>query len=187
MLPLVRTCKRLYLSYFSQPACNRAIYRLLGKGRISKILELGIGDGVRTLRLLELAAHRQPTAAISYTGVDLFEARTEADGPGLSLKAAHQRLKATGARVRLAPGDPYSALARIANELGAVDLVLISADQDGASLARAWFYVPRLLHADTQVFVEERSAGDNPSRLLRLTAFDITQRAAQASPRRAAA
>jgi hypothetical protein len=103
------------------------------------------------------------------------------------LKLAHQRLKAQGVRVRLAPGDPYSALSRIANELGAIDLVLISADQDSASLARAWFYVPRLLHAETQVFVEEKPSGDNPSRLVRLSAFDVNQRAAQAAPRRAAA
>lgn len=187
MLPLVRQCKRLYLSYFSQPASDRGLYRLLGKGQVSKILELGIGDGTRTLRMLELAAHRQPPAAVSYTGVDLFEARTEADGPGMSLKSAHQRLKATGARVRLAPGDPYSALARIANELGAVDLMLIAADQNGPSLARAWFYVPRLLHAETQVFVEESQSDEQKSRLVRLTAFDINQRAAQAAPRRAAA
>jgi hypothetical protein len=150
-------------------------------------LELGIGDGARTLRMLQLAMQGQPPSAISYTGVDLFEARTEADGPGLSLKAAHQRLKATGARVRLAPGDPYSALARIANELGAVDLILVSADQAGASLDRAWFYVPRLLHAETQVFVEESTSDEQKGRLSPLTPFEVNQRAAKAAPRRAAA
>ena len=186
MLPLVRPCRRLYFAYFSQPACDRVIYRLLSKRRISKILQLGIGDGTRTLRMLELAAHGQEPTAISFTGVDLFEARSEADGLGLSLKAAHQRLKATGARVRLAPGDPYSALARIANELGAIDLLLVSADQPGPSLAKAWFYVPRLLHAETQVFVEESPAGGT-RRFLRLTNFEVNERAAQAAPRRAAA
>lgn len=187
MLPLVRRCKRLYLSYFSQPSCDRVIYRQFSKRRISKILELGIGQATRSLRMLELATHGQPPAAISYTGVDLFESRAATDGPGLSLKLAHQRFKATGARVRFVPGDPYSALARIANELGAVDLILISADQLGPSLARAWFYVPRLLHAETQAFIEEPPSDDGTRRLSRLTHFEINERAAQATPRRMAA
>ncbi|HUY93384.1 MAG TPA: hypothetical protein VMV10_31950 [Pirellulales bacterium] len=187
MLPLVRRCRRLYFSYLSQPSGDRVVYRQLSKRRVSKILELGIGEGTRSLRMLELATHGQPPAAVSYTGVDLFESRSTTDGPGLSLKLAHQRFKATGARVRLAPGDPYSALSRIANELGAVDLMLISADQLGPSLAKAWFYVPRLLHAETQVFIELAPSGDGKRRLSRLTHFEIKDRAAQAAPRRMAA
>ena len=187
MLPLVRRCRRLYFSYFAQPVCDRVVYRQLCKRRVAKILELGLGDGTRALRLLELATYRETPAGVSYTGVDLFESRAEADGPGLSLKQAHQLLKPTGARVRLAPGDPYSALARIANELGAVDLVLVSADQHGPSLERAWFYVPRLMHAETQVFVEETSLEPPGRRISRLTAFEVNERAARATPRRAAA
>lgn len=187
MLPMIGRFRRLYFSYFSQPSCDRVIYRHLSKRRIDKILELGIGEATRSLRMLELATRGRSPAEVSYTGVDLFESRSAADGPGLSLKLAHQRLKASGARVRLAPGDPYSALARIANELGAVDLILISADQLGPSLARAWFYVPRLLHAETQAFIDEPPAADGKRRLCRLTHFEINERAAQAAPRRAAA
>lgn len=187
MLPLVRLCRRFYFAYFSLPASDRLVYRSLRKRPVQKILELGIGAGQRTLRMLELLREEQPASAISYAGIDLFEARSEEDGPGLSLKAAHTRLKATGARVRLVPGDPYSALARTANDIGAVDLIVISADQNRPSLSRAWFYFPRMLHAETRVFLEERDTADGSTRLTELTHSQIHDRAASTSPRRLAA
>jgi hypothetical protein len=187
MSPLVRRCKRLYLSYFSQPSSDRLVYRLLRKHRICKFLELGIGTGVRAQRILQLATDDRRPRSISYTGVDLFESRSEADGPGLSLKLAHRQLKIGGARVRLVPGDPYSALARVANELGAIDLILISADQDRQSLGKAWFYVPRIMHAETLVFLEDRPAAEGALQFSRVPRLQIEQWAAQTTPRRAAA
>lgn len=187
MLPLVRQCRRIYLSYFSQPAGDRILYRSLRKQPVRKILELGIGTAQRTLRMLAMAVEDQPASTVSYAGVDLFEARSSQDGPGLPLKAAYQQLKASGARVRLVPGDPYSALARTANEIGAVDLIVISGDQDPHSLGRAWFYVPRMLHAETRVFLEQRESQGAPSRLIALSRAEINERVALTSPRRAAA
>jgi hypothetical protein len=68
-------------------------------------------------------------------------------------------LAASGARVQLEPGDPYWGLLRKANSLTATDLLVISRHHDPAAMARAWFYVPRMLHEGSQVFVEE-PAGD---------------------------
>lgn len=187
MLPLVRQCRRFYLDYCSQPASDRVLYRAMRKRPVQKILELGIGAGQRTLRMLEIAVAGQPDSHVFYAGIDLFEARCEADGPGLSLKLAHQRLRGSGARVRLVPGDPFSALARTANEIGAVDLIVISADQDRQSLARAWFYFPRMLHAATRVFLEEGETSEGAAQLSELSRAQIDERVALTAPRRAAA
>jgi hypothetical protein len=175
----------LYLCYLSKPKGLRPLYRLLCKRRkkspIGKITELGVGTAERTLRLLELC----PSADDSvYTGIDLFEARTAADGPGRSLKEAHKTLAATGMKIRLVPGDPYSALARSANGLTAQDLILIAADQDRASLARAWFYVPRMLHETTLVFEEELVEGEPTWKPV--SPDEIARRAAAAKGKRAA-
>lgn len=148
--------RSLYLCYFSQPKSDRTLYKLLKKQPVRKFLELGIGVGERTLRVLEHCPGNDET---SYTGIDLFEARQNGDGAGLSLKEAHKLLSATGAKVRLVPGDPYGALSRSANAIGKQDLIVISADQDRESLAKAWFYVPRLLGETTKVFLEERLEG----------------------------
>ena len=110
-----------------------------------------------------------------YTGIDLFESRGADASVGLSLIEAHRMLKATGPNVQLVPGDPFSALARIANSLGRADLVVISADQDESSLRRAWFYIPRILHAGSVVFIEQPSEGDTDG-ILRQIARDEVER-----------
>lgn len=177
--------RSLYLCYLSQPKGLRPLYRLLCKRRkkqpIGKITELGVGIAERTLRMLELCTAAEATV---YTGIDLFEARQNGDGPGLSLKESHKKLATTGIKTKLIPGDPYSALARSANALGGQDLILISADQDRASLARAWFYVPRMLHDDTVVLEEELVEGSPV--LKEISHDEIAKRAAASKGRRAA-
>lgn len=114
-----------------------------------------MGTGERALRMIEAAQGHAPASEIHYTGVDLFETRPHSDGTDLSLKAAHRMLQGTGARVRLVPGDPFAALARTANSLGRVDLVVISRQLDPALMAAAWFYLPRILHPDSVILGEE--------------------------------
>ena len=136
--------------------------------------------------MIEAASLHVPQGRIHYTGIDLFEARSSMDGPGVTLKMAHRLLKATGARTQLLPGDPLTALSREANCLTGTDLVIISARQDRSSLARAWFYVPRMLHPGSQVYVEEVGRGGRPPVLRRLAPDEIA-RLATPAPRRQAA
>ena len=133
--------------------------------------------------MLELALLATPPQEIHYTGIDLFESRSKADGPGLTLKDTHRMLKATGVRVRLVPGDPWTSLSRAANQLAGTDLLVIGADQDQESLAKAWFYVPRMLHRGSRVFVA-RSDADGEFREMALK--DVTHLARDTSLRRAA-
>lgn len=135
-----------YLTHLSKPAGDRFIYRAIHQRKIRTILELGIGNTERAARMIEVAALQTPISEIQYNGVDLFEARPPRAEPGVTLKEAHRRLQATGARIRLLPGDPLSTLSQAANMLRGIDLVVISPGQEGESLARAWFYVPRMLH-----------------------------------------
>jgi hypothetical protein len=121
---------------------------------MTRIVELGIGDGARARRMIAAALRWHSPSEIHYSGIDLFEARPRCR-PGMTLKQAHQFLCQTGVRLRLLPGDPYSALARQANTLGGTDLVVIASDVDLESLARAWFYLPRMLHPESLVLCEE--------------------------------
>ena len=149
-----------YLSFLSQPDGDRLVYRQIRRQRAQRILELGIGDGRRARRMIEVARCHAPPGDVCYTGLDLFEARISADGPGMTLKLAHRHLGATGARIRLVPGNPFSALAQTANVLGQVDIIVVSSLLEPQSLAKAWFYVPRLLHERSQVFLQERKPGN---------------------------
>jgi hypothetical protein len=144
----------LHLRYFSRPRHDRLLYaNLLKRGPYRKILEIGVTDLVTPLRLIRLSMGIHGKETI-YTGIDLFEARPSSAPSGLNLKGAYQRLRESGAVIRLVPGDPYAALRRSANEIGPVDLLIIRSGIDQQSMERAWFYVPRLLHEKTRIVQE---------------------------------
>jgi hypothetical protein len=142
-----------YWKFFSKPAQDRLVYRLIDRGGISSITEIGLGNGQRAERMIALAQRHYSAEQIRYAGLDLFEARP-ASLPGLSLKEAHRQLNPTGVQVRLIPGELLCSLLRSANTLSKTDLVVISAEVDQASLEPAWFYFPRMLHEKSTVLLE---------------------------------
>ena len=177
----------VHLAYFARPAAERVLFRAIRRQRPARIVEIGLGLADRAQRMIAVAGrYLPPDKSLHYAGIDLFEGR-DAAAPGTTLKRAHRLLKASGAAVRLAPGDPFSALARTANALTGTDLLVVSADQDSASLERAWFYVPRMLHPTSLVFVERRPNPQQQAKFEQLTALQIEQFAAAAAPSRSRA
>lgn len=173
--------RKLYLFSLSRPKQNRLLYRTIHQGVVQRILELGVGDGQRALRMLEVAAAGHDPKLLHYTGLDLFEARSAAS-PGMTLKEAYRRLKPAGVKLQLLPGDPFSALSQAANCLGQFDLIVIGANAAGDAMNRAWFYVPRLLHAKTKIFVESRKTPEfrllSAGQIERLATQSVTRRKA---------
>ncbi|NUQ65430.1 MAG: hypothetical protein HUU20_23425 [Pirellulales bacterium] len=156
----VTRCLRLrYLLHLSKPASDRTVYRAVHEQKPRRILELGMGAAERAVRTIEVAAHHARAEEIHYVGVDLFESRSAASGPGVSLKTAYRLLRSTGAAIRLLPGDPLTVLSRFANELGRFDLVVIAAGLSGQSLGQAWYFVPRILHGASHVLLQETRGG----------------------------
>ena len=174
-----------YFVHFSKPRPDRLIYRAIRRHKMRKIVELGVGTGRRALRMIDVAKLASPSEDICYVGLDLFEGRSESDGPGLSLKAAYQLLRGVGARVQLVPGNPSESLARTANSLGKIDLLIVPAGLESPSSSRAWLFVPRMLHERSLVCVEQ--AADDGQKALRIKpAAEIEQLAAVHARRRAA-
>jgi len=155
-VPITARLKLFYFSHLSKPATDRTIYRAIGRYRVRKILELGIGVGQRAVRMIRVAGLLNPIRQVHFVGMDLFESGPGASGPSIPLKAAYRLLHGTGARVQLVPGDPIDSLAQTANALRQVDLLIFTSRLDPTRLDRAWFYVPRLLHEQSQVYVENR-------------------------------
>jgi hypothetical protein len=153
---LVSSLKHLHLLHLSQPAGDRPIYQLLERHPVRRIVEVGIGDGLRATRMIGLLERKVPLEEIHYAGIDLFEAGRKPGGASLSLRDAHKLLRGTGCRLRLVPGDPLTALRQSANILRGTELLLISASQDQESLAKAWFYIPRMLTPQSLVWHEIR-------------------------------
>lgn len=186
MKQLLTFCRAFYLAHLSKPAKDRALYRALRRCPATRILELGMEPAGRSGRLIELARRARPAETIYYTGIDLFELAPESRPERMSLKAAHCKLQASGARVRLVPGDAFTALAGVANQVGQCDLIVVSAQHDAQVLEKAWFYVPRLLHPTTRVFVETCD-GDPTAARYELIDHSEIRRRANISQRRSAA
>jgi hypothetical protein len=180
----VNALEALWLAYLSQPSGDRFLYRAIRKRKLRRIFEIGLGDGRRALRLIRFAKRYQADAKVRYIGVDLFEDRATQPEPGVSLKSVYRLLRRTGAHVHLLPGDPGEALARSANSLPGNELVLIAADLNTDSLARAWFYLPRMLSPTALVYQAEEVEGKSQWRPIPLA--EIERLAARGIRRRAA-
>ena len=176
--------KYTYLAYFSKPTADRALYREVRRRRASKTLLIGLATPARALRLMQVAANTAEGREIHFAAIDLFEARP-AERPGMGLKDAFRQLKVSGQKVQLIPGDPQSALVRSANALGQMDLVLISSEHDETSIGGGWFYVPRMLHANSRVYQESLDERGQPRWRLLLPP-EIERMATAHRPRRAA-
>ena len=170
----IGSLKYTHLAYLSQPAADRVIYRALHKRPVHNIVELGVGCAVRAQRMIAVASRDASDGEIRYTGIDFFEDRPETN-PGITLKQAYRLLRQLRASVRLVPGDPFMALARISNTLADTDLLVIGADQDADALSRAWMFVPRMIHDETLIFLQKADEGGNPSRFVQLTANQVDE------------
>lgn len=153
----MKRLKFFYFAYLSYPSSDRVVYRLALQKPRHNILEIGLDRAIRAQRLLELICGQVGPDQVLYTGIDLFEIRPPQLGPMLSLKRVYQNLRQTHARIRLYPGDPWTVLSQRANQLGPVDLLVVSSSVDPKSMAKAWFYIPRMLHPDSLVLVEHRT------------------------------
>jgi hypothetical protein len=183
-LSIFKRIRLFYLCHFSKPRSQRVVYRSIRRCRARKIVELGVGSAARALRMIEAAKHAARGEETHYVGIDWFEGRDPSDGPGLTLKAAHQLLGGKATRVQLLPGDPSKTLSRSANSLGKIDLLIVPEELESADAARVWFFVPRMLHEHSLVFVEWKLADGQTA--LRLKPREEINRAAAAGARRAA-
>jgi hypothetical protein len=181
-LSIGRLLRRLYLLYLSQPAAERVLLQAIRRKPVRSIVELGIGFGGRTQRLLEIASWHKESLPLRYTGIDLFEARPSGHG-GPSLKQAYGQLRLSGVNMQLVPGEPSAALRRVANSLTGTDLLLIAANQDRESLDRAWTWMPRMLTPQSLIFLEEPAGNADQMCWRPMKLLEIQQLAAQTGKR----
>jgi hypothetical protein len=172
------------LAHVSRPKAARKLYRLVKRFRICRIVEVGISDPRRTVRLIQIAQRYVNDKAISYAGLDWFDARPNGQRP-LRLKDAYRTLRATGASVRLVPGEPAGSLATVANWLPHTGLLLIAPTVDDASLVPYWTFVPRMID-DRSVILREHLTVQGEPAFTQISADEVTRYARQPLASRAA-
>ena len=181
----MRFLKYLYHQHVRVARRDRLLYRAIYRQRPRQLVQVGLGDGTRTMQMLAFAARHAGAEGLAFAGIDLFEARPT-NQPGMTYREAHRQLGSLVDQLSLVPGDPYTALSRAANRLLRTDMLVISAGHDPASLKHGWLYVPRMLHEKSIVLVEERGPGVSCFR--QMDAAEIAHLAADVSvPRKRAA
>ena len=146
-MPAASTWNALVWTYLSGPKIDRVLFRRIAKTKPQRIVELGLTDLNRTLRMIRMA-QRYTEETIHYCGIDLFESRGES---GLKLKDTHSRLSQTGGKIRLVPGELMPAIARSANILSDTDLLIISAEHSSDDLGAVQMFMPRMLKSDSSI------------------------------------
>lgn len=142
--------KYCQLAYLSTPAQERSLYRQMAKKQPTRILEIGLGVGVRSLRMFDIARRYCDAKQIVYTGIDPFESR-QSESPSLSMKDAYKLLRQQGVKVKLVPGATLAAMTMTANSLANTDLIVIDAEVSHADLEKAWRYFPRMMHENSLI------------------------------------
>lgn len=132
------------------PTPEKELLRIAKQHTIRRIVEVGIDSVDSTAQLLEALVKQAKDAPIKYTALDLFDARPQG-APSTPLVGVYRRFIATGAKVRLTPGDLAPSLCAEANSLADTDLLLLSREASDEALTHAWFYVPRMCHPGTLV------------------------------------
>ncbi len=164
----------LCLAAFSNPVCDRIIYRTIRRNKVSSILEIGVGDGSRAVNMIRVAKKYCGSGSVRYTGIDGFEADLNSK---VTLKDFHQRLSRLEVKLQLVPGDVAAAVQRIANSHLRTDLLVISAGNNTTALDDVWFFVPRMLHAASVVFLQPQ--GNEQGQLETLGRLEIERRVKQ--------
>jgi hypothetical protein len=175
-------------AFFSKaaPTPEKELLRIAKQHTIRRIVEVGIDSVDSTAQLLEALVKQAKDAPIKYTALDLFDARPDG-APSTPLVGVYRRFIATGAKVRLTPGDLAPSLCAEANSLADTDLLLLSREASDEALAHAWFYVPRMCHPGTLVLRRtDGEATDTTGEWETIPLAEISARANYRPARRAA-
>jgi hypothetical protein len=139
--------QKIYWTRFAKPIEERQLFIELIRCPIQSILEVGVGNGQRMQRIAKLLHLSGGTSGVRYVGTDEFESARDSRGH-LSLKQAHQLASHLGYKASLIPGDPSSAIPRVAHKLGASDLLIIDGGMDPAQPTAGFIgnWMNRLAH-----------------------------------------
>lgn len=175
-------------AFFSKPtpAPEKQLLRIAKQHVIRRVVEVGVDSVDATAQLLETLVKQAKDEPVKYTALDLFDARPE-EAAKTPLVGVYRRFIATGAKVRLTPGELAPSLASEANSLAETDLLLLSREATDEALAHAWFYIPRMCHQGTIVLRRtEGEEGAAEGEWATVSLSDIAARANSRDVRRAA-
>nr|WP_143547937.1 hypothetical protein [Rhodopirellula sp. SM50] len=128
---------------------DKKLFRRMESLSVQSVLEVGVGDGRRSLAMLHALTHKGHSTPIHYIAIDEFEL----GGNALSLRDFHKQLREYPAKAHLVPMAIDAGLDRVVRTYGQVDLILWSAEQPPTPAQHS--ALARLSKSHTVVFAQE--------------------------------
>ncbi len=128
---------------------DKKLFRRMESLSVQSVLEVGVGDGRRSLAMLHALTHKGHSTPIHYIAIDEFEL----GGNALSLRDFHKQLREYPAKAHLVPMAIDAGLDRVVRTYGQVDLILWSAEQPPTPAQHS--ALARLSKSHTIVFAQE--------------------------------
>lgn len=128
---------------------DKKLFRKIDSMSVQSVLEITVGDGQRSLAMLQRLTHKGHSTPIHYIAIDEFEL----GGGLLTLREFHKQLREFPAKAHLVPMPIDAGLDRVVRTYGQVDLIIWSSDE--APTAAQQNALARLSKPDTTVFNQE--------------------------------
>ena len=128
---------------------DKKLFRRIESLSVQSVLEVSVGDGLRSMAMLQALTHKGHSTTIHYIAIDEFEM----GGNALRLRDFHKQLREYPAKAHLVPMTIDAGLDRVVRTYGQVDLVIWSADQPPTTVQRD--ALARLSKPTTIVFAQE--------------------------------
>jgi hypothetical protein len=151
-----------------EPPRYRNLIKAIYHERSRRIVEVGVHDGIHAVQMIETAALHHPVSTVEYFGFDLFEEptqmllRAEFSRRPPAVQYVLDRLKRTGASVRLFQGDTRTTLRPAFAEIGVPDFVFIDGGHSGLSITSDWNAVRGAIGPNTTVIFDDYYAEAGP-------------------------
>lgn len=147
-----RQSKRPRLSLFGGGGGPHGTLRKLVEPlQAATVLEISVGDGSRAIAILQTLGDSQQ---VRYVAIDQFEM----SGGEVTLKAFHKTMRSEGIRPHVFPEPIDRGLLRVANTIGPVDLVIISAGADHWQTTQTLSLLTRVTHGETVVLIQDEES-----------------------------
>jgi predicted O-methyltransferase YrrM len=161
---------RLLMRALGRPHNDRYpnLFRIIRGNDVKRIMEIGTWNGGHALKMIETAQRKYPGGQVEYYGFDLFDSmddkksEEEFSKRAPTMDSVNEKLKSTGAKVKLIRGDTRKTLPANVKKLPKMDFIFIDGGHSIKTIENDWSFSEKLMHDRTTVVFDDYFRNDEP-------------------------